>query len=60
MHTNPDKDERLKLREAIAATAVVALAAGGIAITFAILVARCVVIETIEHLKKKKNSHVQR
>ena len=55
MPTNPDtNDERLKLHEAIGATAVVFLAAGAIAITFALLVAHCLVVETINHLNPKE------
>jgi hypothetical protein len=53
MHTNPDPDERLKLTEAIGATALVVFAAGAIVISFAFLAARCIVIETIDHLKQK-------
>ena len=53
MHTNPDHDDRLKLSEAIGATALVVFAAGAIAISFAFLAARCIVIETIDHLKQK-------
>jgi hypothetical protein len=51
MHTNPDPDERLKVSDAIIATALVVFAAGAIAISFAFLAAQCIVIETIDHLK---------
>jgi hypothetical protein len=54
MHTNPDPDERLKLSDAITATALVVFAAGAIAISFAFLAAQCIVIETIDHLKPKR------
>jgi hypothetical protein len=53
MHTNPDHDDRLKLSEAIAATALVVFAAGAIVISFAFLAAQCIFVETIDHLKQK-------
>jgi hypothetical protein len=53
MHTNPVHDERLKLSEIIGATALVAFAAGAIAISFAFLATQSLVMETIDHLKQK-------
>jgi hypothetical protein len=54
MPTNPDPDERLKVSDAITATALVVFAAGAITISFAFLAAQCIVIETIDHLKPKR------
>ena len=53
MPTNPDHDERLKLSEAIGATALVTFAAGAIVISFAFLAGQYLVMETIDHLKQK-------
>ena len=53
MHPNPQKDERLKVYEAIGATALVVFVAGAVAVSFAFLAAQCVVVETIDHFKRK-------
>ena len=45
--------ERLKLRDAVTITALVTCVAGGLAITVAALIARQVVIDTIDTLKRK-------
>ena len=53
MNSTTSDDERLKLHEAVAVTALVAFVAVGLTITVAALAARCVVVDAIDHLKKK-------
>ena len=52
-------NDRLKLHEAIGATALVAFAAFGLTVTFAALATRCVIVDAIDHFKTKGDNHVQ-
>jgi len=53
-----DTSERMRLRDAIAATALVSALAVGISVTVAVLTSRCVIVDAIDHLKKKGGKHV--
>ncbi len=61
MNSSNSNDERLKLHEAVAVTALVAFAAFSVTLTVAALAARCVVVDAIDHFKKKRKggTHVQ-
>ena len=58
MDSNTHQDERLKLHEAVGVTALVAFVAISVTVTFTFLAARCYVVDTIVHFKKKGDNHV--
>lgn len=53
MTTTKDNAERLKLYEAIGATALLAFVAASLVISFAVLAMRCVIIDAVDQFKRK-------